>query len=54
MPKQPSQGELRNSKNVVLDENTTIKDLEQEGTYKYLGVNEGNGIQHSQMKEKIR
>ena len=25
-----------------------------EGTYKYLGVSEGNGVQHSQMKEKIR
>ena len=31
-----------------------IKELEQEGTYKYLGVNEGNGIQHTSMKEKIR
>ena len=29
----------------------TIQDLEQEGTYKYLGVNEGNGIK---MKDKIR
>ena len=49
-----TKGKLRKSENVVLDENTIIKDLEQEGTYKYLGVNEGNGIQHSQMKEKIK
>ena len=28
--------------------------LDQEGTYKYLGVNEGDGVQHSKMKEKIR
>ena len=33
---------------------TTIQQLEQEGTYKYLGVNEGDGIQHAKMKEKIR
>ena len=25
-----------------------------QGTYKYLGVNEGDGVHHSQMKEKIR
>ena len=34
--------------------NTTIQDLEQEGTYTYLGVNGGDGIQHAKMKEKIR
>ena len=28
--------------------------MDQEGTYKYLGINEGDGIQHSKMKEKIR
>jgi len=32
----------------------TIQELDQEGTYKYLGINEGDGIQHSKMKEKIR
>ena len=26
--------------------------MDQEGTYKYLGINEGDGIQHSKMKEK--
>ena len=31
-----------------------IQDLEQEGTYKYLGVSEGDGVQRSQIKEKIR
>ena len=29
-----------------------IKELDQEGTYKYLGVTKGNDIQHSAMKEK--
>ena len=37
-----------------LDRDTVIKDLDQEDYYKYLGVNESDGIQHSQIKEKIR
>ena len=37
-----------------IDENTKIEELDQEGTYKYLGIDEGGGIQHSAMKEKIR
>ena len=45
---------IKSSSNIELDVNTAIQDLEQEGTYKYLGVSEGEGIQHSQMKEKIR
>jgi len=32
----------------------TIQELDQEGTYKYLGIHEGDGIQHSKMKEQIR
>ena len=47
-------GRLADSSNFELDVNTIIQDLEQEGTYKYLGVSEGDGVQHSQMKEKIR
>ncbi|KXJ16764.1 uncharacterized protein LOC110235072 [Exaiptasia diaphana] len=47
-------GKLVKSENIVIDINTTIQDLEQEGTYKYLGVSEGDGIEHSSMKEKIR
>ena len=31
-----------------------IKDLEQEEVYKYLGVDESNGVQHAAMKVKIR
>ena len=49
-----NRGKLISTENVVLDDVTVIKELEQEGTYKYLGVNEGNGIQHTSMKEKIR
>ena len=47
-------GRLADSSNIELDVNTIIHDLEQEGTYKYLGVSEGDGVQHSQTKEKIR
>ena len=31
-----------------------IRELDQEGVYKYLGADESDGIQHSKMKEKIR
>ena len=47
-------GKLTETSSIKLDINTTIKELEQEESYKYLGINEGDGIQHSQMKEKIR
>ena len=47
-------GKLTRAENIELDVTTTIQDLDQEETYKYLGVNEGNGIQHAMMKEKIR
>ena len=47
-------GKLEQTKNVVLDDDSVIKELDQEGTYKYLGVNAGDGIQHAKMKEKIK
>ena len=47
-------GKLKRTTSVVIDTETVIKDLEQEELYKYLGINEGNGIQHSKMKEIIR
>lgn len=40
--------------NIHIDNSVTIKELEQERTYTYLGVNEGDGIQHGATKEKIR
>ena len=33
---------LLNKSNIELDVNTIIQDLEQEGTYKYTGVSEGD------------
>ena len=47
-------GKLTATKYIQLDQGTIIQDLNQEGTYKYLGINEGDGIQHAKMKEKIR
>ena len=47
-------GKLTRTTPVELDIDTTICELDQDKTYKYLGINEGNGIQHSKMKENIR
>ena len=47
-------GKLEKSDHVQLDEETMIKDLEQEKVYKYLGVEESSGIQHATMKQKIK
>ena len=47
-------GKLTTAENIQIDLDTTIQQLEQEGTHKYLGVNEGDGIQHAKMKEKIK
>ena len=41
-------------KSITLDSTTIIKDLEPKESYKYLGVTEGDGIQHSSMREEIR
>lgn len=40
------------SENIVLDVENVIKELDQDWTYKYVGVNEGNLMQHSEMKRK--
>ena len=45
---------LASTGNIILDEDTAIEELNQEGVYKYLGVDESDGIQHSKMEEKIR
>ena len=47
-------GKLTETISAELDRNTVIKDLEEEEVYKYLGIDESNGIQHSAMKQKIR
>ena len=47
-------GKLIKSSCIILDIETIIKELDPEECYKYLGVNEGDGINHTKMKEKIR
>ena len=47
-------GRLTSTSEIKLNEDTSIRELDQEETYKYLGTDEADGIQHSKMKEKIR
>ena len=47
-------GKLKSTSSIVLDIDTKIKELDQEETYKYLGIEECDGIQHGKKKEKIR
>ena len=44
---------MTKTSSVKLDATTIIQELEQEGTYKYLGIEEGNGIKHAAMKENM-
>ena len=37
-----------------LNKDTSIRELDQEEAHKYLGIDEGNRIQHAKIKEKIR
>ena len=46
-------GKLVKTNNIIIENQTIIKELEQEKSYKYLGVDEGDGIQHAKMKDKI-
>jgi hypothetical protein len=47
-------GKLTYSQNLVIDINREIQELEEGKTYKYLGIEEGEGIQHQQMKERLK
>jgi hypothetical protein len=38
----------------VTDNNREIQELEQWKTYKYLGIEESEGIQHQQMKDRLK
>ena len=49
-----TKGKLNCLTAVELIIDTTIRDLDQDETYKYLRIDEGNGIQRTKMKEKIR
>jgi len=43
-------GKLIHSQNLVTDINREIQELEQGKTYKYLGIEESEGIQHQEIK----
>jgi hypothetical protein len=47
-------GQLTHLQNLVIDTNREIQELEQGTTYKYLGIEESEGIQHQQMKERLK
>jgi hypothetical protein len=47
-------GKLIHSQNLVIDVNREIQELEHGKTYKYLGIEESEGIQHQQMKERLK
>jgi len=37
-----------------MDANREVQELEQGNTYKYLGIEESEGIQHQQMKDRLK
>ena len=47
-------GKLASTGNIVVNDDTEVRELYQEEVYKYLGVDENDGMQYSKMKEKIR
>jgi hypothetical protein len=47
-------GKLIHSQNLVVDINREIQEPEQGKTYKYPGTEESDGIQHLQMKERLK
>ena len=49
-----NRGKLVRTNSIELELETTIKELGQEQTYKYLGIDESDGIQHASMKDKVR
>jgi hypothetical protein len=47
-------GKVTQSQNLVIETNREIQELEQAKTYKCLGTEESEGIQHQQMKEILK
>jgi len=46
-------GKLVQSQNIILEFNRVIQQLKQRKTYKYLGTEKSEGIQHQQMKNRL-
>ena len=47
-------GKQTAAEGIPMNDNQVIQDLDQAETYKYLGMEEGEGVQHHKMKAKIR
>ena len=47
-------GKKVQAENIRLNDSQVIQDLDQSETYKYLGMEQGEGLQHHQMKGKIQ
>ena len=47
-------GKLVHSQNLVIDINREIQELEQGKMYKYLGIEESEGIQYQRMKDRLK
>ena len=47
-------GKKVSAEGIPLNDNQVIQDLDQAETYKYLGMEEGEGVQHHKMKVNIR
>ena len=47
-------GKLVHSQNLIFGFKGEIQDLEQGKTYRYLGIEESEGMQHQQMKERLK
>ena len=47
-------GKKVSAEGILLNDHHLIQDLDQAETYKYLGMEEGEGVQHHQMKVKIK
>ena len=47
-------GKKVSAEGILLNDHQLIQDLDQAETYKYLGMEEGKGVQHHQMKVKIK
>ena len=47
-------GKKVSAEGIILNDHQLIQDLDQAETYKYLGMEEGEGVQHHQIKVKIQ
>jgi hypothetical protein len=49
-----NKGKLVHSQNLVINIKREIEELEQGKMYKYLGIEESEGVQHQQVKERLK